>query len=278
MSLFRNEQLTIALCPEQVAILKSGRGQQITVDELHVSTVPDAGRALWRGSVAALADWSQGNPQQRRPATLILSNRFVRFALLPWATNAQGESASLALATACLESQYGDMSGWTVRIDDGRNGQARLVCAMDTALLDTLQSALAKHPCARVEPYFVTCWNRWHKTVQNSDALFAVSESGATVIASIKNDRWQSLRALSGQQNGIGLINALARESLLQGFAEQPACCVHVLPLGHEAAREATREHPGLKDKLIVLPQDVQVPMAKDFSVAKLMALIGSAA
>jgi len=275
---FRNERITLALCPEQVAVLQSGRGQQHAVDELHVSTSPEPGHVLWKASVSALADWLQGNPLKRTPVTLILSNRLVRFAVLPWAANAQGESATQALATACLESQYGAMSGWTMRIDDGRHGQPRLVCAIETALLDTLQSAFAARACPRVEPYFVTCWNRWRKTVGNDDALFAVCEPGTTVIASIKNGRWQSVRAVSGQQDRTGLFNVLARESLLQGFNEPPAYYVHALPLGLETATDSTSPWPEMKDPLTVLPQDIKIPAAENFSVAKLMALIGSAA
>lgn len=274
---FRNERITVALCPEQVAILKSEKGHQSAVDELRVFAAPEAGRVLWRESVSALADWLQRNPQKRRSISLILSNRFVRFAMLPWAENAQGEPATQALANACLETQYGDMSGWTIRIDDGRYGQAKLVCAMETALLDSLQSAVTAHACARVEPYFVTCWNRWRKTVQNGDALFAVSESGVMVIASIKNGRWQSVRALSGQLDRTGGRGLLSRESLLQGFAEPPACCVHSLPLGLDATKEEVSEDPELKDKLIALPLDVQVSAAENFSAAKIMVLIGSA-
>lgn len=277
MSRFRNERITIALCPEQVAIFKSGRGQTQSVEELPVSETREAGLPSWSGSVTALADWLRSTPLKRAAVTLVLSNRFARFALLPWAGNAQGTVETQALANACLESQYGEMSGWTLRIDEGRYGQPRLVCAVETALLDALRGALAQQTCIRVEPYFATCWNRWRKRLGNEAALFAVAEPHTTVIASLKQGHWHSVRALSGAQDRAGLLNVLARESLLQGFAEPPACYVHAVPITADITAESLGA-PGARGPLIVLPEDVQIPATEGFSAAKVMALIGSAA
>jgi len=242
VSLFQTERLTIALCPEQVAILRSAPGREKTPAEpVILEVAPLTGMPLWEGALMALADWLQHLPASRATASLVLSSRFVRFALLPWSEAAQGQAETQALASACFESQYEDMRGWTLRVDEGFYGVPRLACAIETALLDRLQSVFEprKIACRRIEPYFVTCWNRWHKEVQGSDALFAVAESGVMVVATMKDSRWHGVRSLGGVHDVHRLAGVMSREALLQGFTEAPAFWLHAPAFDPGLATEA---------------------------------------
>lgn len=253
MSLFRTERLSVALCPEAVALRISGRGGRTTnADSRLLETTVESGTPPWKNAVAALAEGLSQLPR-RLPARLILSNRFTRFALLPWSDAASGEAERQALALACLESHYGDMHGWTVHVDAGEFGVPCLACAVETELLETLRGSFTAHrvECHRVEPYFVACWNRWCRDVGPRDALFAVQEGGLAV-ASLRGGRWHSLRVLGSCADSDELTQAMAREALLRGFAETPTAWVHA-PDGSEAGRP---NQDGALRRLALPPED----------------------
>lgn len=278
MSLFRTERLSIALCPEQVAVLRSPRGKRAVPSEpLLLAVLPEADAPLWKGAVAALADGLQALPTRRASATLVLSNRFARFALLPWAAAAQGEAEAHALAAACFESLYGDMTGWVFSFDDGAYGSPKLACAIEASFLEGLKGAFDARgvSCPRVEPYFVTCWNRWRNAVKAGDALFAVTESGATVIATLQAGQWHSVRTQSGSPDWTGLSGMMSRESLLQGFAEPPAGWLHAPALDSSSCPAALIE---ARDKLTLLLPDVQTSISVNAGPAQVMAAVGAGA
>ena len=271
---FRSERLSIALCPGQVAVLTSKRGPQgARAEPVVLAVAEDHDVPLWKNSVAVLADWLQQQPPGRASATLLVSNRFVRFARVPWVESAQGEAEAQALAMACFESQYGDMRGWRFQLDDGAFGAPRLAFAMEGALLDALQAVFdaRKIPCPRVEPYFVTCWNRWHTELKTDEALFAVMESGTMVMASLKSGRWHSVRTLGGHHEASELAGLMNRESLLQGLADAPGHWLHA-PVLDQASLAA------MGGTLHVLSAVSKTPAPSHFSAAQHMALVGEQA
>ncbi|MES2553603.1 MAG: hypothetical protein V4588_08030, partial [Pseudomonadota bacterium] len=83
------DQMRIFLHPQQVVVVRSKRNRaRQVIDKTIVSCAGDAaaesGVASWSPAVAALAKtlrdgcWQGANPQ------LVLSNHFVRYALIPW--------------------------------------------------------------------------------------------------------------------------------------------------------------------------------------------------
>lgn len=232
MSLFRTERWVAAICPGQVALYKANgqagaAAEEITLD---CTSTDEADTPLWAGALAAIERWVQTAGGKRRSLHIVLSNRFARFARVPWSAAIQTRAESEAVAQLTLESLYGDMQGWTVSQDDGEYndyGKARLVCALETALLTRLRSVLegagASTDCRRIEPYFVTCWNRWCATIDADAALFSVVEAdGHAVLATLRHGDWQSVRALRTPPDEAALNSLHAREILLQGFDSEP--------------------------------------------------------
>jgi len=190
------------------------------------------GAPAWGGALKKLVAWLA-----RRPAPsavrlrVVLSNSFVRFACVPWSEAIADEGELQTVAGLMLESCYGDMTGWTVSLDNGGWGEARLACAVENALLAELREAFkAAHvDCSRIEPYFVTCWNRWCGELPAGDALLVVAEpQGPTVMASFRSGAWNSVRTVGGGYVAAPLLRRLLdREALLQGFEGMPGCWLH---------------------------------------------------
>jgi hypothetical protein len=240
---FRSDRLTVALCPNEAALrLIRRNGKKPGVETQSRNFDWPTAAPLWKNVLSELTDLLCQPPSgvSRAKATLILSNCFIRFALLPWTESAQGITESQALALAYFESRYGDMDGWTIQADEGSCGAPRLACAIETSLIEALKVLYdaRKITCSRLEPYFVTCWNHWQSKLGNSDALFVVLESGVTVIATLKQGLWHSVRTQGGIADQESLTSIISRESLLQGFVEPPPCYVHAPQLSgtpHEA-------------------------------------------
>lgn len=271
MSLFRTDRRIVVLCPDEVAVYRPRRGSASAVAALAdaaVFAVPRAADApLWSGAVDGLAAWLARSAASSMRLHLVLSNRFVRFACVPWSEAIANESELGLVAELALESCYGDMSGWTVSLDDGRWGEPRLACAVESALLARLREVIgaAGADCPRIEPYFVTCWNRWCGELPAGDALLAIAEpQGPAVLASFRGGAWSSVRTAGGAQDAAALRLLLDREALLQGFESVPERWLHcpgVAP-GADGGAEASLR--------------VLAPQRGDASMAMTMAFAGS--
>lgn len=149
MSLLSPDRLTLWLAPEEVqAVRTSGMGQRIT--------------ALRRLPLneAASGDWTECLESCRvlveeyKPKVLhvVVSDRLVRYLVLPWNPQVQGASEEMALARIEFEDTYGEQSAgdWTFSVSTEKPGINRLVCALPTALIEGLR-ALARSNRVRLQ-------------------------------------------------------------------------------------------------------------------------------
>jgi hypothetical protein len=228
VSLLPTERLSIGLCPTQVGIRYSRRGWRRKDDRQALIDVPatENGQTAWQAALESLDHWLSEAKISGAATTLVLSNAFLRFVMVPWSDASTTEEES-ALARACFETRYGDMASWSQALDnDGNYGEPRIAVALDTALLDALRELFAHHclVCRSVRPAFVAAWNRNRKelapSLGNGDGAFVLAESGTVVVATRKAGAWHSLRALASAIDDKILPVLLEREALLQGFGE----------------------------------------------------------
>lgn len=231
---FRRERVSLGLCPDRIGVVrrKAGwRNRKQAPERGVIDVAPDAATAGWKPALDAVGRWVAEYNIKNATAALTLSNAFARFALLPWSRQVTRGEEEMALARARFENQYGDMTGWTVELDRGRYGAARVACAVETELIEQLRHLFTANRivCDVVQPYFVAGWNCWRSRISQAgktDALFAVAESDAVVMASVKAGHWHSLRATRGGVDAQSLPVLLEREALLQGFTEMPRICI----------------------------------------------------
>lgn len=234
--------LAIGLCPETVGIVRLGGWHRTRVDGREIVEVAEPS-ADGMAALAALKNWLQQHRSApaghwrwlRPPVSIVLSDRLVRYARIPWSGGTLSPQEEEALSRACFEERYGDMNGWTVRCEAARYGQGRLAGAVPSELMGGLQRLLLAHrlDCRAVTPYFVTCWNRWRREIVaangKADALFAVADAEAAVIGVTDgtNGGLRSLRSLRMRNGECDLAEVTAREALLQGLADPAGIWVH---------------------------------------------------
>ncbi len=99
----------------------------------------------WRASVEVLGV-ALGEETAARSLHVVLSDHFVRYALVAWNESLVADAERLAFARLALGEIYGSMAeGWAVTLDQQPAGQASFACAMDRDLLQALREAAGRH-------------------------------------------------------------------------------------------------------------------------------------
>ena len=149
------ERLRVRLSPGEV--LAGGRS---------IACDPALGSEPWQGALATLKafEWTE-----RCEVTAVLSNHFVRYAVVPWSdalSNAAEEEAYLRHHFAKIHGERA--KSWTTRASEDRRGVPRLASAIDTALLDELKGAFprdGKASLVSVQPELMEAINRWRDAI-----------------------------------------------------------------------------------------------------------------
>ncbi|HWW72261.1 MAG TPA: hypothetical protein VN089_20165 [Duganella sp.] len=188
----------------------------------------------WVPAIAALRSWMADHKPSVSDVELVLSDRYVRYLLVPWHDHIKTSAEIAALGRACFASAFGPVAdGWDVQLDLSEYGAPGIACAIDRELLQELRTICSAHTLrlAVVVPAFMQVFNQRRAQLAGV-ALIAVVEEGRCVLASIRDGNWHSIRSLAA--NDIATL--IEREILLQGLASDVPRHVHALDGAMEAA------------------------------------------
>ena len=146
----------------------------------------------------------------------VLSDRYVRYLLVPWHDHIKSTAEMAALGRACFASAFGPAAeGWDVQLDMGDYGAPGIACAIDRELLQELRAICGAHTrrLTVVKPVFMRLFNQ-RRAEWADAALIAVVEKGKCVLASIKDGNWHSIRSLAAKD----IASLIDHEILLQGL------------------------------------------------------------
>lgn len=159
MSRWWPERLVVGLAPDRVDLLRLGRwpGRRV-VYQTSLACTPAPGEAPWVAALrtldAALQSATQPGPSASDGAvpsamsveasvTVVLSNHFMRYLVLPWQPALTRSSELAALARLRFEQIHGAVvADWTVQLGDAGYGTPLLACAVDTGLVSGVQSLM----------------------------------------------------------------------------------------------------------------------------------------
>lgn len=136
-----------------------------------------------KGQVAAL--------RGRVDVTVVLSNHFVRYAVLPEQDGTATPEEELALARFQFAKIHGErVKGWEVRVCE------QLACAVDAALLSEMRGIFSRHKGARlvsVQPYLMAAYNRSRRRIPREGAWLLLAEAERTCLARLAPRGWASV-------------------------------------------------------------------------------------
>jgi hypothetical protein len=159
-----------------------------------------------------------------RRINLVISDRLLRYALLPWYDDVLSEQEDHLLCRARLEAIYGDMTGWHIQADRRQYGQARFTCALPVSLANGIAALCTQHGASRgaLLPHFVACWNRWRRHLGSGPGMLIVAECSNLVLGTFGLDGWKGLRSQFAAPSPQGVRDAVWREKMRLGM---PADC-----------------------------------------------------
>ena len=220
MSLLLRDELRIVFSPEQVAIVHLGRGRKPEVVARHVVACvpPAASEAPWAKALESLETGLRTMAGANRDAQVVLSNHFVRYALVPWRYLISDKDEEQAFIRHCFSQTYGaGAQQWAMRISPGGYGETQVACAIDQGLLDGLENVMRAHGLRLVslQPYFMAMFNQWRLQLQGSVVWFVVAEPGRLCVALLKQGCWQILRTIRVGNDWLDALKKLLEREYL---------------------------------------------------------------
>jgi hypothetical protein len=224
--------LRVVICPDQVALspLRRSlglRGLRRTIDAPHIVPCNGAtGAPPWRAALQALETALPGFANGKTTATVILSNHFLRYALVPWHAELADAEEDLSLARHCFARVYGkDAQQWELRLNHEAPEAPRLASAVDAELLAALKAVFGSAGIAlrSVQPHLMAAFNGCRGRLRQGSAWFAVVEPGNLCLALLYDGCWSRVRSLrigSAWAEELPLI--LEREAYLADIQTVP--------------------------------------------------------
>jgi hypothetical protein len=202
--LLRDEWL-VALSPSQVLMARAGtaltrRGLQrrLLSHAMAECLQVDAGKPAWMGAIATLEQQLSGLPAGRASLKVVLSNLFVRYAVVPWQAGLRGATEDAAYVRHHFAQMFGGTAeAWDICVSAAPDRQPRLASAIDASLLEALRDlcALAGLRLRAVLPQLSSTFNRYRRSL-SSHGWIVLAEPGCLCVGLFEEGRWRSVRTI----------------------------------------------------------------------------------
>lgn len=232
MSPWLHRELRVVFSPDQVALLQAQRsltlhGLRRTIhDAYSVPCDRASGAQLWRSAMQALEAALPGYANGKTAATVILSNHFLRYILVPWRAELADAEEDLSFTRHCFARVYGkEAQQWELRLNHEAPEAPRLASALDAELLAALKGVFGSAGIAlqSVQPHLMAAFNSCRGRLRQGSAWFAVVEPGNLCLALLCDGRWSRVRSLRiGNAWADELPLILEREAYLADIQTVP--------------------------------------------------------
>ncbi len=226
------DQVRVALCPDRVVFVRLAKGLRPRILEKLILPCPDSqsGPKRWTGAVEALADGVKRWSKHEADTTLILSNHFAQFELVPWHDRLLNDKEKLAYAHHCFQKVYGDAAAaWTLHLSHDKAGAPMVASAVDAGLLDAVARAFdgpgdgSGLRLRSIQPYLMSAFNQWRHRFKGKTAWFVLVERGKLCMSLFHLEQWRRLRSMNiGASWPEELPRLLERENYLEDLPASP--------------------------------------------------------
>ena len=229
MSLLSRDRIVIGLAPESLALvlLEGGRRPRVSGTRV-VRYAPAFGVESWQSAIEALREVAQELKDVKAEVTVVLSNHFVRYALVPPGEGLDEGDEELAYARYCFGKIHGARSkSWEVRMTGGRRGMSeRLASAIDGTLLEAVQGCFPRErrlKLGSVQPYLMSAFNYWRGALGADTAWFLLVEPQRFCLALLQEGRWTAVRNSKAELDGPAQWAELLEREQHMVEGEQPS-------------------------------------------------------
>lgn len=134
--------------------------------------------------------------------TVVLSNHFVRYALVPWSAAISGAAEETAYVRHHFARIFGDRAkAWSFRASPAPAGMPRLCSAIDTALLQEIKKLFAKSKAklVSIQPELMAVFNRSRGKVPAAGAWLVMADPDRACIGLHAKGNWQAVHNARGE-------------------------------------------------------------------------------
>jgi hypothetical protein len=249
------------LGPRKVALTRMRRGLRPSRVAAWRASLEQADLNEWSAALAALDEELARGEWQDANLRVAVSDRWVRYALVPWSTDLGNEEERLAHARLLMTSTYGSaVEQWTLGVSEYFPKAARIVSALPTQLLTALRERFAPHRLrlVSIQPQLIVAYNAWRPRLPLSGGWFVTIEEGSLAAIHWSGagwDRVHSVRISDSWDAELRRLETFGR--LAQGRAAEGRIFIHAPPALRAAA---TGVYPGLEwlDDERVAPANVE--------------------
>ena len=243
---FAGERLRVELRPASVTLSRYAlfpRPRVTSTRSIEVAAGASGGEhppEPWRASLDTLASVLR---EQRGPVgrvEVVLSDHFVRYALIPWSESLVADSERLGFARLGFRNVYGLLSdGWDVCVDEQPAGQASFASAVDRPLIGGLKDvvSLAGGRLETVKPALADCLNRHSRVLKEPEFCLAMSEPGRISLAFRSRAGWQAVRSRRIEGSVDEMLPTLLKQEGAAGSAPESGvlylCAADIVDLPH---------------------------------------------
>jgi hypothetical protein len=199
-----HNELRVILCPDGVTLQPvrralTVRGIRRTIDASQF--VPVEGAAAiqpWRPALLALEAALPGVAKRRTAATVILSNQFLRYLLVPWQAALANAQEDLSYTRHCFTKVYGKAAlQWEVRLSHQAPEKPRLAGGVDAELIEGLRSVFARQgiELRSIQPHLMAAFNGARRRLRHRSAWLALVEPSHLCLALLREGHWSRVRS-----------------------------------------------------------------------------------
>ena len=175
----------------------------VTVGEKRYPCDPAYGTEPWHGALEGL----KGITFPRARVTVVLSNHFVRYALVPWSAALSTPAEEQAYLRHHFAKIHGERAkGWLYRASEGRRGEPRLASAVDGELVAAIKQVFAgsKAKLVSVQPALMHVFNGARAAVPHpAGAWLVVAEPDRACVALHANGAFRAVQNAKGEWRAL---------------------------------------------------------------------------
>jgi hypothetical protein len=217
------------------------RSAEVVETHTLACAAPEADDAPWTRALGSLESGLRAMKAGKTDLRVILSNHFVRYALVPWSDQISDKDEEQAFIRHCFAQTYGDdAKHWALRMSPCGYGETQVASAIDQGLLEGVERVANTHGLRLVslQPYLMAMFNQWHRLIPDSGAWFVIAEPGRLCVSQLQNGIWHTLRTVKvGDDLRGALLKLLEREFLISESGTERGTVFLYAP-GYEAVTD----------------------------------------
>lgn len=172
--------------------------EQVLPANVVAGEAPDC-RMPWHGPLNALETALPGLAGRNPHVTVIVSNHFMHYALIPWSDALSNDKEEMAFARHLFRETYGDdADSWELRINHNDTGSTQLACGVDARLIEGLRGSFSRAGIGlhSIQPHLMDAYNSCCASLRDKSAWLVVAERGNLCLSLLQEGQWSWVRTI----------------------------------------------------------------------------------